>query len=190
MGENLIAENPDSDSSTLVELIQSDSIRMRILEIVYDLALPDCLIAAGLVRNLVWDFLHGYKPTPLNDVDVIFYQDHDEKNNVARSVQSSLKKKHPQFAWQVKNQANIHKKNNDRKYLSSTDAMSFWPEKETAVGVYLNDEGEIQIVAPFGLVSLFEGKITHNPSRDVEIFKARISNKRWLSIWPDLSVVS
>lgn len=46
---------------------------MRLLIIVADLKLPDGLIAAGFVRNLVWDHLHGKNATPLNDVDVIFY---------------------------------------------------------------------------------------------------------------------
>lgn len=114
---------------------------MEFLEIVRELNLPDCLVSTGFVRNLVWDFLHGYASSPLNDVDVIFYQDDDKKDNIAHSVQFSLKEKHPQVNWQVKNQAYIHSKNNDPKYLSSTDAMRFWPEKETTVGTYLNDEG-------------------------------------------------
>lgn len=55
------------------ELIQADPERMPLLKTVAALALPDCYIAAGFVRNMVWDYLHDYDATPLNDVDVVFF---------------------------------------------------------------------------------------------------------------------
>lgn len=46
----------------IVELIEADALRMRALRAVRTLDLPDWLIAAGFVRNLVWDNLFGKKP--------------------------------------------------------------------------------------------------------------------------------
>lgn len=43
----------------LQTLISSDAQRWHLLDIVRSLALPDCWIGAGFVRNAVWDHLHG-----------------------------------------------------------------------------------------------------------------------------------
>ena len=46
----------------LQTLIASDAGRMRVLRIVRELGLPDCWVAAGFVRNCVWDHAHGRAP--------------------------------------------------------------------------------------------------------------------------------
>jgi uncharacterized protein len=56
----------------VIELISSDITRMHALHAVASLRLPDWLIAAGFVRNAIWDYLFD-KKTPLNDADVIYY---------------------------------------------------------------------------------------------------------------------
>lgn len=58
----------------IVELIKQDPLRTEALYYVSLLGLPQCYIAAGFVRNLVWDALHDFKsPSPLNDIDVIYF---------------------------------------------------------------------------------------------------------------------
>ncbi len=58
----------------IVDLIRKNPIRLEALECIYQLELPQCYIAAGFARNLVWDSLHNnVKLTPLNDIDVIFF---------------------------------------------------------------------------------------------------------------------
>ncbi len=47
----------------IVTLIKQDPLRMQVLDCVAQysqLDLPQCYVAAGFVRNLVWDHLHGY----------------------------------------------------------------------------------------------------------------------------------
>jgi hypothetical protein len=56
--------------------------------------------------------------------------------------------------WQVKNQALMHIKRQHSQFLSSADAILFWPEQETAVGVKLDEYGIFFIVAPFELTSM------------------------------------
>ena len=47
---------------------------MECLQAVERLNLPDWYIAAGFLRNAIWDFLHEKTTrTPLNDVDVVYY---------------------------------------------------------------------------------------------------------------------
>lgn len=79
-------------------------------------------------------------------------------------------------------------KNSDEPYSSSFDAMSYWPEKETAIGVRKLDCGSIRCVSVFELDSLFNLQITHNPKRSKAIFEYRVNSKGWLDEWPDLEV--
>ena len=79
----------------------------------------------------------------------------------------------------------------DNPYSSTCDAMSYWVEIETAVGVRLTKKDEIEMVVPFGVESLFESTITLNTKRaKPQDFYERIENKQWLSIWPNLEVTA
>lgn len=162
---------------------------MQIIKRVAALDLPDWYIAAGFVRNMVWDHLHGFSPTALNDIDVIYFAAHEISPQSLRHFQKQLEQTIPGCQWQIKNQALMHSRNGDRPYRSSWDAMTYWPEKETAIGVRLDAAGAITIAAPFGVDSLFDGCITHNPAREKSIFEQRVQAKRWLETWPMLRVV-
>ena len=60
--------------SIIKDWIRSDKDRMRALHLASILQLNDWCIAAGFVRNLVWDKLHKKEnPIPLNDFDLIYY---------------------------------------------------------------------------------------------------------------------
>jgi len=84
----------------------------------------------------------------------------------------------------------MHARNFDKEYLSTTDAMSFWVEVETAVGIRKSSSQELKILAPFGVESLFNNTITINSKRaKIENFKNRVSEKKWLEQWPNLSVI-
>lgn len=172
----------------LKDLLANDGIRMEILEIVRAIALPDCYIAAGCIRNLVWDALHGIK-TPLNDIDVVYFDPLEEDNQQAKKISAQLNKQYPHLNWQVKNQAFMHLRNGDSPYKNTLDAMSYWPEQETAVAAALLDDGSIRIINSFALDSLYAGKITHNKKRLRTVFIHRIEAKNWLGVWPKLQVV-
>ncbi|WP_371846818.1 nucleotidyltransferase family protein, partial [Vibrio cholerae] len=93
----------------IVDLIRKNPIRLEALECVYQLELPQCYIAAGFVRNLVWDSLHhNVKLTPLNDIDVIFFDADRLYSDYEKSLELKLSEQIPQLNWQVKNQAKMH----------------------------------------------------------------------------------
>lgn len=169
----------------LKELICSDPKRVEILDILSQVSLVDCYVAAGFVRNCVWDHLHGYQPTPLNDIDVIFF---DKDPRLENQISDFLASTHPNIDWQVKNQAFMHIKNDDPPYRDIVDAMSYWPEKETAIAAKIKQDGELSLLYAFNLESLFAGKITYNQKRNYSLFKSRICNKSWLTIWPELKI--
>lgn len=173
----------------VVQLIESDVLRLNALECVRLLDLPECYIAAGFIRNLIWDDLHHKsEPTPLNDVDVIYFDLNESNPNKFIEYESRLTELLPQLNWQVRNQALMHVRNNDEPYKSSLDAMSYWPEKETGIGIRKLSNGNFDGISAFGYESLFKLQVTHNPKRLKSVFEHRIESKGWLIKWHNLIV--
>jgi len=184
------------NSAQIKKWISEDAVRMQALVIASSLGLSDWCLAAGFVRNLAWDKVNGYsRATALNDIDLIYFdpdkasEEADKASEEADKDIESRLKAISDFPWSVKNQARMHKRNSDRPYASTEDAMSYWVEVETAVGATLNESDDIEIVAPFGIDVLFEYTITPNRKRPKpEVFAQRLQEKRWLEIWPNLVV--
>ncbi|WP_051488333.1 nucleotidyltransferase family protein [Salinivibrio socompensis] len=164
--------------------------RMRALRCVQALNLPQCYIAAGFIRNLVWDAMHQSPPSELNDIDVIYYDLDDTRVEREQYLEGLLQKTMPEITWQVRNQARMHEKHQDPAYASTLDAMRFWPEKETAIAVRLDMNQRCEIIAAFGVQSLLELKLSHNPARPWAVFQQRIDDKQWLTHWPKLTVTT
>ncbi|MEZ9701328.1 nucleotidyltransferase family protein [Vibrio sp. 10N.261.46.E12] len=179
----------DPLANRIIALIKQDPIRMQVLSCAAQLDLPQCYVAAGFVRNLVWDHLHGYaSPTPLNDIDVIYFDPIDTSYESELRYETLLQQQLPEMNWQVRNQAGMHIRNNDKPYQGALDAMSYWPEKETAVAVKQSQNGDIECISSFGLESLFDLKITPNPKRNRKLFAQRVQSKNWLTQWPKLTI--
>jgi len=175
--------------NNIVDLIKQDPIRIEALNCVAKLDLPQCYIAAGFVRNLVWDSLHSFAhSTPLNDVDVIYFDPNESDPNIHLFYEKQLREWMPILNWQVRNQALMHEHNGDHPYMSSLDAMSYWPEKETAVAVRKTKLAQYECITAFGFESLFNYYITHNPKRSREIFESRVNSKGWFGRWPLLMI--
>lgn len=169
----------------IIELIESDKLRMQILRTVKSLGLPDCLVAAGFVRNVIWDSLFEIH-SDLNDIDVIYYSLSDCTKERDLSLQQQLQSLEPELPWSVKNQARMHIKNGDPPYKDTMDAMEHWPEKQTAIGVMLDHSNRIVLRSGFDLDLQFNGQINHNPARSAEVFNTRVARKGWLTTWPKL----
>lgn len=179
------------DEAQIKKWIEQDAARMEALSIAADLCLPDWCLAAGFVRNLAWDKVHGFSAaTALNDIDLIYFDPKDITEARDRRMEAKLRSTSA-FPWSVKNQARMHERNVDDPYTSTTNAMSYWVEVETAVGATLNDSREVVLVAPFGVESLFNFTVTLNPKRPKPVdFRKRVAGKRWQEIWPKLTVVN
>ncbi|MCV2403035.1 nucleotidyltransferase family protein [Marinomonas sp. C2222] len=171
--------------------IESDQERMEALCLAASLGLGDWCLAAGFVRNLIWDKLHQKaEKTPLNDIDLIYFDNSATSENADLIYEAKLKALSHQ-PWSVKNQARMHIRNDDAPYLSCADAMSYWVEVETAVGVTFNEVDGLSIVSPFGLEANFNQTITLNAKRPKpKAFYGRIQSKGWQVLWPQLEVVA
>lgn len=164
---------------------------MRDLKLVQSLNLPDGCIAAGYVRNFVWDHFHRKnKLTPLNDIDILYYDVSDLREGTEQRYEEQLRTRQPGYNWSVKNQARMHLRNKEQPYRSVEDAMKRWPETVTAVGVALDHDDKLKIIAPLGLEDLFSLQIRRSPFfDDYDNFKARVESKNWLNLWPRLRFV-
>src|SRR5690606_21984491 len=120
----------------------------------------------------------------------VYFDPHDCSASRDRDAENRLRRT-SSLPWSVKNQARMHKRNMDHPYTSTEDAMSHWVELETAVGVKFDDEGDLAIVAPFGVEALFSQTITLNAKRPkMQDFERRTKSKQWLHKWPKLVVIT
>ncbi len=129
-----------------------------------DLRLPDCWVAAGFVRNAVWDLLHGYaEPTPLADVDVLFFRNAPDDAYDEQALEATLTQALPQHCWQARNQARMHHVNGFAPFCSSAHAMCHWVETPTATGLALDRLDRLQINAPLGVGDLMSLRVQPGP---------------------------
>jgi hypothetical protein len=177
----------------LTERLLADPLRVRLLEALRTLALPDAWIGAGFVRDAVWDDLHARPPSPpAGDVDVVWFDARRRAPGRDRVLERRLCAL-AMADWSVRNQARMHTGNGDAPYRDVGDAVRFWPETATAVAVRLRADGGLEVVAPYGLDDLFAGLIRPTPRFCGEkraIVATRMSGKRWLERWPLLRVVT
>jgi uncharacterized protein len=181
----------------LTQLIWAAPWLMSILETVRACNPPDWLVGAGVIRNLVWDHLHQFQtPTPLADIDVIFFDPQDIRSERDHMVQQQLAQRLPHVPWEATNQAAVHLWYEDvfgfsvPALHSSEEAVGTWPETATSVAVRLLPTDQIHIVAPCGLSDLFNMVLRRNPCRVTrEQFVQRLHSKQILRKWPRVQVI-
>ncbi|GGP11820.1 nucleotidyltransferase family protein [Oceanobacillus neutriphilus] len=175
----------------LITILKEDSYILSILQTVEKLQLNDCWVAAGLIRNKVWDTLYNCH-TKINDIDVIYFNQTDLSRDTEKRLESKLEELMPEQPWSVKNQARMHVKNNNLSYISSFDGVSHFTEIPTAVAAQLHHQ-EIKIMAPYGLKDLFQGVVKPTPyySKDTKlhpVYIERMRSKKWKTTWKNLII--
>lgn len=175
----------------LTSIIKSDHSLITILKAVQSLQLNDYWVAAGVIRNKVWDELHNIENT-VNDIAVIYFDAFDLSIETEKALECKLRQIMPNQPWSVKNQARMHMKNNISPFESSFDGVAHFPETPTAVAVRLINN-KIDILAPYGLHDLFEGLVRPTPPYNQNthlhpVYTQRIHKKDWGSIWHKLII--
>jgi hypothetical protein len=176
----------------LIEILRANAWFMQLLAAARACEPPDWLVGAGVVRNTVWDYLHGYTaPTPLADVDLAFFDRHDLRPERDSEVQEQLR---AQFdaPWEATNQAAVHTWYEQQfgYAVLSADGVDTWPETAACVGVRLLLNGELLVVAPCGLDDLLGLVHRRNPRRvSVEQYRRRLREKAIGQKWPQVRVI-
>jgi uncharacterized protein len=144
-------------SAELEAIVRTTGWLMAALRAAREVDPPDWLVGAGAIRTAVWGRLHGFAtPTPLADVDLVFFDAADLSPEREEAVAERLRAVAPDLPWDVKNQAAVHlwypaKFGYEVEPLrSSADAVGTWPETATAVAVRLTDDDRLDVCAPAG----------------------------------------
>jgi hypothetical protein len=80
--------------SQIKEWLLGDEERVRALEVAASLDLKDWCLAAGFVRNLIWDKQHRKNNlTPLNDIDLIYFDRSNTHKETDLKLETELREK-------------------------------------------------------------------------------------------------
>ena len=174
----------------LIQIVARDAWLMPILRAAREQNLPDWCIAGGAIRNAIWDELHGHTQRNFpSDIDLLFFDAAGDFDEAA--IERALQQQMPDVQWEPVNQAQIHTYNRDRPYVSTYDAMGRWAETATAVGIRLNADESLEVVAPLGLDDLFG--IVARPHLAApgaaRVYRERMRTKGWSEKWPQLRVI-
>ena len=177
----------------LLQAIQLNTDLMKILIIIRNLGLKDSWLAAGSIRNFIWNLLSDKSPFDREtDEDVIFF-DPDISYEETVSLEKKLREDFPQYQWELKNQVYMHQHSpHTVPYTSSRDAMSKYPERCTAVGLRLNEDSTLELFAPYGLEDILNFQVHPTPhfleNEDrMKLYQTRLSKKNWQEKWKNLT---
>lgn len=181
----------------LVDIARASAPLMAALRAARALGLASWCIGAGVVRNAVWDALHG-RPgaTAPADVDVAYFDASRLDGGIDAELQARLEALLPGVPWEVTNQAAVHLwfeahfGHAVEPLVSLEDALASWPETATAVGLRLHGDGRLEVIAPLGLGDLFAGIVRRNPRRvSLAEYRRRCETKRYAERWPRVTVI-
>ena len=180
-----------TEKEILDQLGQDPDIR-AILEIIRSLELKDSWLAAGCVRNFIWNMLSerpGFDSD--TDVDVIFFDPtYAEAERI--ELEAKLKADWPQYRWELRNQAYMHRHSpGTAPYKNACEAMSKYPERCTTIGLRLLANDKLELFAPYGLKDILNFQVRPTPhflenKERQRVYAERLAKKNWQKRWPQL----
>ncbi|HXM53903.1 MAG TPA: nucleotidyltransferase family protein [Candidatus Dormibacteraeota bacterium] len=187
-----------TERGELERLVRASAWLMDVLAAVRMSGLPDAMVGAGVLRDLVWGELHaGFDPGRVRDVDVAYFDPSDLRAERDAAAEERLRQLLPVVPWEAKNQAAVHTWYACRfggvPYTpvgSTCEAVSRWPETATSVAVRLDSAGRLEVCAPVGLDDLLGGVWRRNP-RQVSLDESlrRLRRHRVAERWPRVRVI-
>lgn len=188
----------DEQRRRLAEIIRNDPDLMYLLAAARELELPQWRIVGGCLYQTVWNVLtHRAARTGIKDYDLIYFDDRDLSWEAEGLVmqQVSLRMTKLPAPIDVRNQARVHLWFKDRfgadyKALQCADeGLARYASVVHAVGVRLDQDDSLDIVAPFGLDDLFNMVIRRNPALD-NTASHETKAARAKLVWPEVVVIS
>ena len=184
--------NTLKNKADILDSFRENPDMMAILTIIRDLELKDSWLAAGSVRNFIWNLLSD-KPAfdRETDVDVIFF-DPEVSYEETLAIENKLREDFPQHQWELKNQAYMHQHSpHTEPYVNSCDAMSKYPERCTAIGLRLHADATLELFAPYGLEDILNFQVSPTPhflenDDRMKLYQQRLSKKNWQVKWKNL----
>ena len=183
--------------SRLIDIVRANADLMHVLRVMRDLDLPDWRLFSGAVYQSVWNERAGRAPGyGVKDYDIGYFDPDtswDAEDEVIKRVAAAFAPELRDIV-EVRNQARVHlwfegKFGELYEPLTCTDdAPARFVAPAFALGVRLEKDDAISIVAPFGLQDVFDMVIRPNPTRGLARGWQRvIANAR--GRWPEITVI-
>ena len=181
----------DNLRDRLERIVRRNRDLMAILQAAQAVNPPEWVVGAGIIRDLVWDELHGRRgPLDCKDVDLAFFDSSNLSEEHEADMELQLRQK-LDVPWDAKNQARVHlwfeaHFGQPAEPLRSIEAaVATWPETAVCVAVRLRADDVMEIIAPLGLRDLFDMVWRRNPPRvSVAEYRRRLGRKRVAERWP------
>lgn len=184
--------------SRLVEIVRADADLMEVLVTVRNLGLNDWLVFSGAVYQSVWNDVTGRAPGyGVKDFDVGYFDDDvswDAEDAVIKLVAEA-------FEEPLRSRVEVRNQQRVAEWFEAKFGEPYPPIEDTAealtrfvapafaVGVKLEDDDQITVVAPFGLDDVFNLTIRPNRLRPLAKDWDRVT-ARALERWPELTIVA
>lgn len=187
----------EAQRAALTEIIASEPLLVDVLHGLRTVGLPDWLLVAGALYNVVWNRLTGRPSfTGVKDIDVFYFDASDLSYEAEDRV---IKRLTAQFAHlpvpiEPRNQARVHlwfpQKFNQPfgPLASSSEMLGRYASKTHAVAARLEDDDTLTIVAPFGLDHIFSFNMVPNRVLENNAPAHTAKAARAQSIWPEITV--
>ncbi|WP_206856563.1 nucleotidyltransferase family protein [Candidatus Enterococcus mangumiae] len=185
-----------TQKESLHEILKQDTALYQIIQMVSTMAIPELYVGAGCIVQSVWNRLYGMPiGYGISDVDIVYFdEDLSEGKELETSKKIAGEIESSNYSLDIINEARVHLWYEERfgfpiqAYGSSEEAISTWPTTATAIGVSLNENGQLQVFSPYGLDDLFEGIVRPNKKMITkEIYDQKVA--KWKKKWPDLNVI-
>jgi hypothetical protein len=192
-----IVANPDLERR-LEAVVRASPSLMQVLTTVRDLHLPDWLVFSGAVYQRVLNHLTGRDPDyGIKDYDVGYFDasdtSYEAEDVVIRRVATAFEPPLRDLV-EVRNQARVHlwfegKFGEPYAPLRETaEALERFVSATFAVGVRLEADDRLTVVAPFGLEDLFALRLRPNPIRQTNGFRRTAASA--VARWPELTAIN
>jgi hypothetical protein len=181
----------------LEAIVRASESLMMVLRTARDLALPDWLIFSGAVYQRVLNHLTGRNPDyGIKDYDLGYFDpagiSYEAEDLVIRRVAAAFDPPLREMV-EVRNQARVHlwfegKFGEPYAPLSRTaEALERFVSPLFSVGVRLEPDDRLTVLAPFGLDDLFALRMAPNPIRRTAGFARTAASVG--SRWPELAII-
>jgi hypothetical protein len=186
------------DQRALLErIVRADPDLVRLLAVVRELGLPQGRLVAGCLYGTVWNVLTGRpRRTGIKDYDLVYFDASDLSWAAENEVIAKVAAATSGFPGhvEVRNQARVHLWFEQRfgtpypALACADEALLRYASVVHAVGVRLEPDGRLDVIAPFGLADLFAMVIRPNrvlenrASHDAKAARAK-------AIWPEVTVI-
>lgn len=189
--------DPGAQRCRFEGIIRADSDLMTLLAALRDLRLAQWRLVAGCLYQTVWNALTGRpRGTGIRDYDLIYFDDADlswqaEDRVIAQVAAATRGLVGP---VETRNQARVHLWFAERfgspypRLASADEALGLYASVVHAVGVRLEDDGRLDVAAPFGLDDVFAMVVRPNRALDNAVSHTRKA-ERARALWPEIMVV-